>query len=348
MSPEAAEYLRQVGIDPINLGAAKIRSLRVAAKRRVVESGLPFTALSLSRFALDEAMVAEAERCGCVVRRGVLVEQLTASGDLWLSQLRGEPPLSARTVFLASGKHDLHGWPITSGVQTDMVAFKLHWQLDPGETEALRDFMDLFLFEGGCCGLSLVERDVANLCLVVRQSRLRTAGNWSSLFVSILEENPLLLRHLQGATALWPRPLALSSIPYGFLASRSAGLWRLGDQTTVIPSFTGDGMSIALHSGALAAEMYLAGDSPDLFARTPHSQLRRGMSLATLIAQLIVSGAGRALTPRVLSLFPGVIGLIASSTRIPQMSRVSVPAPEPISCPVPSESSIQWAPKRPE
>jgi menaquinone-9 beta-reductase len=42
--------------------------------------------------------------------------------------------------------------------------------------------------------------------------------------------------------------LAIASIPYGYVQNRSIGLWCIGDQAAVIPSFSGDGIAIALHS----------------------------------------------------------------------------------------------------
>jgi flavin-dependent dehydrogenase len=111
--------------------------------------------------------------------------------------------------------------------------------------------MDLFLFSGGYGGLALVENDVANLCLVVRRSRLRKLGGWPEVLAALLEENAHIGNRLGGACALWERPLAISSIPYGYMSYRNSGAWCLGDQAAVIPSFTGDGMAIALHSGAL-------------------------------------------------------------------------------------------------
>ncbi len=329
LSREAIDYLRQVGVDPLALGAATIRFVRLSSKGREVESALPFTALSLSRFTLDEAMLTRAREFGCTVERGIFVDRLTPSGNLWLAHLRDREIYSARTVFLANGKHDLHGWTRPPSGQSDLVAFKLHWQLAPAQTEALRNSIELFLFPGGYGGLSLIEGDAANLCLVVRQARLRASGGWPALLASILKDNRLLRRWLQGAEPLWPRPLALSSIPYGYLASHSSGLWRLGDQAAVIPSFAGDGMSIALHSAALAAETYLAGGGPDRFTRRLHHQLRPVMSLATMLARVLVTGAGRSLTPIALSLFPAAIGWIASSTRIPLQARLFSSSPLP-------------------
>jgi flavin-dependent dehydrogenase len=329
LSREAVDYLRQAGVDPLKMGAATIRFVRFSSKDSFVESALPFKALSLSRFILDRALLARAEDCGCMVERGVCVEGLTTGDNLWHAQLRDRSPINARTVFLANGKHDLRGWSRSPGAQSDLVAFKLHWQLGPDQTAALRNFIELFLFPGGYGGLSLVEEDKANLCLVVRRARLRAVGGWNGLLASILQQNRFMRQRLQGAKALWDRPLAVSSIPYGYLSSRPLELWCVGDQAAVIPSFTGDGMSIALHSAALAADMYLAGESPLQFSRLLRSQLRPGMALATFLSRALVSGAGRNLAPLAMSLFPRAIPWIASRTRIPDRARVSNPAPSP-------------------
>jgi len=122
---------------------------------------------------------------------------------------------------------------------------------------------------------------------------------------------------------LWDRPLAISSIPYGHLAGQPFGLWCVGDQAAVIPSFTGDGMSIALHSAALATEMYLDGESAEQYNRRIHAQLSRGMSLATCLSRTIVTKAGCSLALFGLSLFPNAMRWIAASTRIPKQAIVA-------------------------
>jgi flavin-dependent dehydrogenase len=326
LSPEAVEYLRQVGINPLDLGAATIRFVRLSSKQRVAETALPFTALSLSRFALDEALLSRAEKCGCKVQRGSFVEQLNVQDNLWSAQLRGSESVCAHSVFLANGKHDLRGWERVRTGQSDLVAFKLHWQLDPAQTEKLREFIELFLFPGGYGGLSLVERDVANLCLVVRQAELRRIGGWQELLAFVLDDNRHLKQRLQGAKTLWDRPLAISSIPYGHLAGQPSGLWCVGDQAAVIPSFTGDGMSIALHSAALATEMYLTGNSAEQYNHRLHAQLSRGMGLATCLSRTIVTKAGCSLALFGLSVFPNAMRWIATSTRIPREAMLAPPS----------------------
>ena len=325
LSPEAVGYLNQVKINPLDLGAMAIRFVRLSSKQKVVETALPFTALSLSRFALDEALLSRAEECGCKVQRGSFVEQLNIQDKLWSAQLRGGESVCAHSVFLANGKHDLRGWERARTVQDDLVAFKLHWQLDPAQTEKLRDFIELFLFPSGYGGLSLVERNLANLCLVVRQVELRRIGGWQKLLASVLDDNRHLKQRLQGANTLWDRPLAISSIPYGHLAGQPSGLWCVGDQAAVIPSFTGDGMSIALHSAALATEMYLAGESAEQYNHRLRAQLNRGMDIATCLSRSMVTKAGRNLVLFGLAAFPNAMRWIAASTRIPKEAMLAPP-----------------------
>ena len=318
LSREAVDCLTDAQVNPIELGAESIRFVRLTSKKRVVETGLPFEALSISRCALDEALLARAAQAGCTVERGAFVESLDSRDGLWHARLRGGESWSAPTVFLANGKHDLRGLERAPGPHGVMVGFKLHWRLTPQQTQALRGFMELYLFAGGYGGLSLVEGGVANFCLVVRRASLRKIGGWLELLGAIQKENPHVAQRLRGALPLWERPLAVSSIPYGYLAGRPHGIWCVGDQAAVIPSFTGDGMSIALHSASLAAQMYLRGASADEYHRTLHAHLSRGMRLATALSRAMVTGAGRVLAPVGLAIFPDAMKWIARSTRIPE------------------------------
>lgn len=316
LSPEAVAYLRQAGVDPLGLGAAGIDRLRLSAKNRVIETRLPFRALSLSRGVLDGALLARAEEAGCVIRRGATVQTLSQNENGWVAQQADDILVRARNVFLATGKHDLRGWSRPAGRHGDLVGFKMHWRLRPEEINGLRGFMDLFLFEGGYGGLSLVENDAANLCLVIRRSRLMRLGGWHEILAVLTDENALLARRLSGAQALWERPLAISSIPYGYISEKKDGIWRVGDQAAVIPSFTGDGMAIALHSGTQAAEMFLSGRGAADYSCAMGRHLRGGMGLAMLLSRAMIHPIGRAIASWA-ALPPWAIQWIARSTRIP-------------------------------
>lgn len=346
LSREAVDYLEAVGVAPRALGAQVIRLLRISAGDKLVEALLPFPALSLSRGALDDALLERAASAGAEIRRAAAVTSLGQEAGAWRATLANGETLRTEHVFLSTGKHELRGFgrlPArqvrTSARQADLVGFKMHWQLAPAAAAELREWMELFLFSGGYGGISLIENGAANLCLVVRRDRLRRRGGWPQLLASILGENRRLTQLLQNAQPLSSRPLAISPIPYGYLVgqervqshaqtrSQARALWCVGDQAAVIPSFTGDGISIALHSAALATQIFLSGGSAHDYGRTLRAQLRRSMMLAVWISKAAVTRAGRTAALPALSLVPQAMGWVASRTRIPASAMLVEPIP---------------------
>ena len=325
LSGEALGYLSRLGVDVASLGAVPIHRVRVAGRRGVAAAELPFAAMSLTRCRLDEALLGQARAVGVTVLRGSSVSSLYASGNGWCADRDSGATMSARTVFLATGKHDLRGYNRPPGPQNDLVAFKMYWKLAPAQAAALAGYVELLLFRGGYAGLQPVEGGVANLCWVVRRDELRRLGSdWKALLSAMREACPHLDGRLDSAAPLLERPLAVSSIPYGWLraAAPQPGLWPLGDQAAVIPSFTGDGMSIALHSGCLAAGSYLGGGSAAEFQSALSRSLRRQVGLATAVSRALVEDSAQPLLVAAMRFWPGVLRLLAANTRIPASARL--------------------------
>ncbi len=317
LSQEALMYLRQLGVDVEGLGAVAIRSVRLAGRTGVSEAVLPFAAMSLTRRRLDAELLLVAESAGATVLRGCRVNGVQRLGEGWAAVIDGAKTLSAKVAFLATGKHDLHARARPKGRQPDLVAFKMYWRLSPQQAAALEKHVELVLYRGGYAGLQPVEEGAANLCCLVQQAELqRLGGRWENLLAAMRRDCALLRERLQGAVPLLERPLAISSIPYGYVRDASDGLWALGDQAAVIPSFTGDGMSIALHSGSLAAEMYLRGDNAAQFQKRLQGELSQQVGFATTVSRGLVWEPSRSLFLAAVKTWPGLLGVVARRTRI--------------------------------
>ncbi len=317
LSQEALMYLRQLGVDVEGLGAVAIRSVRLAGCEGVSEAVLPFAAMSLTRRRLDEELLRVAESAGATVLRGCRVNGVQRSGEGWAAVTDGAKTLSAAAAFLATGKHDLHARARPKGKQPDLVAFKMYWRLSPQQAAALAGHVELVLYDGGYAGLQPVEEGAANLCCLVQRAELqRLGGRWEGLLAAMQRDCALLRERLQGAVPLLEKPLAISSIPYGYVREASDGLWALGDQAAVIPSFTGDGMSIALHSGYLAAEMYLRGDNAERFQKRLQGELTRQVGFATMVSRGLVWQPSRNVFLAAVKTWPGLLGVVARRTRI--------------------------------
>ena len=329
LSREALRYLELLGIDVAGLGAVPIDAVRLAGRSDVNEATLPFLAMSLTRRRLDEELLALAVATGVRVVRGGRVQGFAREGSGWCAAVEGAEPVSAEAAFLATGKHDVRGRARPKGKQSELVAFKMYWRLAPEQAAALEGHVELMLYRGGYAGLQPEEDGVANLCCLVERTELqRLGGRWEHLLAAMQQQCGLLRERLQDAQAMLEKPLAVSSIPYGYVRARnesqSDGVWALGDQAAVIPSFTGDGMSIALHSGCLAAAMYLRGETAEQFQGRLHSELSKQVLLATTISRGLVWAPSRRVFGVAVSLWPGVLGVVARATRVSEAAMLGV------------------------
>jgi flavin-dependent dehydrogenase len=310
LSWEAQADLARLGLDLAGLGAVPIERVAVARGARWASTPLGFRALSLSRRVLDEALLSRAAAAGAEVRRGVRATALAREGGTWAATAEGET-LRAREAVLATGKHDLRGWRRPPGPQNDLLGFKTYWRL---ANAGLDGMVELHLFPGGYAGLQMVEGARANLCLVVRRATFASLGaRWEALLAHLLAACPALRARLDGAEAC-ARPLAIAAIPYGLLHEDARGPWRLGDQAAVIPSFTGEGMSLALHGARLAAEDLLAGRGAGTFQRRLVRGLRGQVGRSTWASRALVAPVSQALAAR--AMCPALLRALLRGTRI--------------------------------
>jgi len=169
---------------------------------------------------------------------------------------------------------------------------------------------------------------MANLCCVVQNRYLADAGNrWENFLRKMQQDCPHLAMRLAGAEALLDKPIAVTHIPYGFIRrTTEEGLYCIGDQAAVIPSFTGDGISIALHTARCAVAAYVAGEPAPHFQPRLGTALQLQMRLAVLAADGLNNSLARAVLPFCLRVWPGVMRVTARLTRVAQHSVAAQPA----------------------
>ena len=314
---DALAALDRLGIDAGALGGRPVTRLRLIAGTTLFETPLPRRAAGLSRRTLDAALLALADRHGAGVERGIAVRAWDdATQALRLSD---GAEIAGRSLFLATGKHDLRGVarPRQAAGADPAIGLRRRLIPSPALTRALAGVIELHLFRHGYAGLLLQEDGAANLCLSVAGSRFAEAGGSAEALLASFADAPRLAARVGEALGggAWQ---AIAAIPYGWRAEVTRpGLFRLGDQAAVISSLAGDGVAIALASGRTAAEAYLHGGG----AAAPGFQQRFA---ATARRPLTVAGTLRrlgesALAPPLLALLsavPGMAGAFARWTRI--------------------------------
>ena len=320
LSGGAIAALQTLGVDPLALGAMPVATIRLIHRSTAAEAALPFPAAGLSRRCLDEALLRIAAQRGATIRRGAAVRSMERTGMGFTMRIGSGEPLSAHAVFLATGKHDLRGLPRPPRAD-GLLGLKMYFVLAPEQRAALHGCVELILLNGGYAGLQAVEQDRAVLCMLVPSARYREADrNWNALLARLAAEAPLLRRRLAGAMPCLPQPLTIARTPYGHLYRAAPDmvpwLFRLGDQACVVPSFAGDGIAIALHSGMMAATAWLRGQDAAHYHAAFAQQVRAPLRFASLLHLACRTETMQPLVLAAARSWPGVLRMAASLTRV--------------------------------
>jgi len=326
LSTEAQASLARIGFDVAALDGHLIDRLVFVRGGAEVETALPFTGLGITRKALDEALLKHAAACGAEIIRGQTIANVDDGNGISfdVAGVRLRPD----RLFLATGKHELRGVKRIAPVLLDLVGFKMYFRLPAENQAALAHKIALILFADGYAGLQLVEGGMANLCLLTGRARLKQCqGKWPALLAQLCGESPYLAKSLQGAEEVLAQPLSIYRVPYGFIhrtgPNDSERIFRLGDQAAVIPSFTGDGMAIALHSAALAVACVAGGMGAVAYHRRLAKDVTGQIWRAGFLYRAASAHRMQAPVFALMRTFPASLRFAASHTRVPAASRLT-------------------------
>lgn len=312
LGADAASLLAGLGLDLEALGAVPIRQAWIGAGRHRGEFALPFPAWSLPRATLDAALLHRAVVEGAVLRCGAAAVAAEPTRDGWRLRLADGVALEGARLVLATGKHEMRGLarPVGPG------ALGLKLALDGVD---VGDAIALLAFRGGYAGLQPRAGGGANLCLALAPGTpglARAARDPAALLEMVRQGSALAAALLHRARPAWARPLAVGGVPYGFIhgAAGPAGLFRVGDQASVVPSLCGDGIAMALASGQRAGLTIAQGGTAAAHHAAWARAVRPGMRLAA-VADGLMARAPAALVLAVAGL-PGLAGWAARQTRM--------------------------------
>lgn len=232
----------------------QIQGTRIFSGRRVIGMPISPAAQSIPRFELDAAL-AESARCsGAKVQEEVCVREVRENQVFTV--ITSEKMFTARAVVNATGRwSQLTQKPATP---EKWIGLKAHFR----EADA-PDTVDLYFFDGGYCGVQPVGNDTVNACALVRSSAARSLEE-------VFARHPALAQRSQSWEQLFPT-VTTSGLYFRQPQTEHHGMLLAGDAAGFIDPFAGDGISLALHSGTLAAESLL----PFLQSRCSLEQVRR-------------------------------------------------------------------------
>ncbi len=253
ISNESVKFINKLGAKISNYDLPNIDSLfmssvsGIAVKRNLSVGGIGF-----SRYELDRLLYQTSIACGVQVKTQTKVQHVGFEKD-FLQISFGNETINAKTVGGAFGKNSNIDAHLNRTIRADernlFVAVKHHIKLSSYN----RACVELHNFNGGYCGLSAIEDDKVNLSYITKAENLRKCGNKiSELERRILSENPFLGKIIAEAKFELEKPLVISHLHFGLKTAVNSHILMLGDAAGNIAPLSGNGMSMAFRSAAIA------------------------------------------------------------------------------------------------
>ena len=226
--------------------AIQISGARLFLDSRMLSTAVDPPAASIARLDLDLALWDSAERAGADARQQVTVHSTAGTGPFRVATSVGE--FESRAVINASGRwSNLNASPKTEQHER-WVGLKAHFAEQSPNLS-----VDLYFFNGGYCGVQPVEVNHArsenrrvNACAMVRAD---VASTLPEVFArhATLRERSLRWQPLSD-------PVSTSPLIFRKPRPERDGILMAGDAAGFVDPFVGDGISLAIRSGSLAAE----------------------------------------------------------------------------------------------
>lgn len=228
---------------------------------KVREDILPKPVIGISRFTLDDRLAKEFVKLG---------------GELYTHR-------RVRTTSFSEG----HIWATGRQlVKSPWIGFKLHSSGYPLESD-----LEIHLGKYGYAGASSIENGLVNICGLFRR-RPHIRENKKTLLFAYLEACGFnkMVSKLKNSRIDINSLIGVSSIDFNH-THQALDKINLGDQFTVIPPFTGNGMTMAFEAGMLAVEPVVAyASEKQSWSKTVNSVnhlMRRNFRLRLLTSRLI-------------------------------------------------------------
>ena len=254
VSPESRRLLEHLLNGDRFQDKPQIHGATIFSGRRVIGIPISPAAQSIPRFELDAALAESARSSGVEVQEEVHVREVCENQIFTV--ITTEKTFSARAVVNATGRwSQLTQKPATP---EKWIGLKAHFR----EADA-PDTVDLYFFDGGYCGVQPVGNDTVNACSLVQASAAHSLEEVFAL-------HPALAQRSRDWKQLFPT-VTTSGLYFRKPQTEHNGMLLAGDAAGFIDPFAGDGISLALHSGALAADSLL----PFFQSRCSLEQARR-------------------------------------------------------------------------
>lgn len=272
-SPECIEILNKWDIHPIEISYAQFHTPKTSFKFQFLKP-----AGGLSHISFDPLLVSRAEKAGAIIKSHTKVTHLDHTNKL--IKLESGESIQAKNLILATGRI-----PNDSRIKPAMqyMGIKAHF-----EGFLNHDHLKMFLFKDGYVGISPIEQGKFNAACLVGMDRVKRLGSPEKIMTQLMSENLQFKEYILSGRQLFD----WMSVVIPNLGIKDTSIYGscyvVGDGAGTIPPATGNGLSMAISSGILAAEYAIRGD-PLGFRKAWHNKYHNQIRWGKLLHQIMTN-----------------------------------------------------------
>jgi menaquinone-9 beta-reductase len=258
-----------LGRDSLVSDPPRITEARMFADGHCIRFTLDAPAWSIPRFDLDHALWHTAQQAGAECHQSTTVEQIERSAQSQKLIAKGRQ-LTATKIINATGRWSNLRRPSLVQDGPRWIGLKAHFT-----GEHAPPTTDIYFFPGGYCGIQPISATHLNASAMVRADVATTLDE-------VFAAHP----HLWLRSRAWEQATDLfttSPLVHATPEPVTNGVFNAGDAAAFIDPFVGDGISLALRSGVLAAESPTA----DHYASEYTHRFSRAFQTAAFVRRLV-------------------------------------------------------------
>lgn len=256
ISNETKPFLERENLLPSDIELPNITNFEFSdSKGKGFQIPLDLGGFGVSRYVLDRHLwdIAKKEGVNCHELTDVI--KLEFKDQTFELTLSDNSTLTAKHVLGAFGKKSRLDNVLSRSflhAEAPYIGVKYHIKAKfPSDKVALHNF------NGGYCGVSSIESGKTNLCYLALRKDLKAQGSIRSMEEVLLFQNPHLKKLFQESEFLFDQPEVINAFTFASKEPIENHVLMIGDAAGLITPLCGNGMSIAIRSGKMAAESLL-------------------------------------------------------------------------------------------
>ncbi|WP_106793596.1 NAD(P)/FAD-dependent oxidoreductase [Aquimarina sp. Aq78] len=255
ISNEVLPYFDFLGIDIDILQPTRISEFNITTQKgKCIQSTLPLGGFGVSRYVLDHYLWEKAAIAGVQL----LNDQVTDvhyHNNSFQVKTTGNQVLASDYVIGAYGKRTQLDKTLQRSFsyrKSPWLAVKAHYKADfDSNTVSLHNF------EGGYCGLSMVENNTVNACYLATYDSFKKYKDLGIFQKEVLCKNPHLNTFFKSAESLFGTPITISQINFDKKKPVEDHVFMTGDAAGLIHPLCGNGMAMAIQSAQILSELLI-------------------------------------------------------------------------------------------